>query len=808
MLRRILLSLILLTLTTPAMANPPTKPLTDLHGDPLPNGAIARFGVNRLVHSGASYLEISPDGKYLASSGAGVRLWDLRDGKQIPQPHLPDSGSAILRFTPAGLQVLASSEGVRLFDPRTGKTRSRFLAPKHNDTPKRLVLADAGNLAAVAWKLGGIVVYDLTKQHQHPGPEVKEEVRDVCLSANGRFLAYAAEEQVAVWDLQAAKTVLLYPGPKQEKLEYTPQVVALDSEGKKVAFWPSEHLQIIETASGKPLHKIKAGYGSCHWMQFSADGEELQAITTSLEVAAWSTKSGKELHRRPPVNQRHGHYPTLSADGKWLALVGSYGEIEVAVLETGQPLLTLPRQPNLVTVSCPTSDAAVGCTATAELLWWSLKDGRLLRREQLPRPVKDDYPTFRLAPNGKVLFIGTAKQFTFYDTAAAKEIQTIKGLPNGGYNAVFSPDSKFLVNPVDEDEYQFGVWEVSSGKQVRHFSTKARALSLAMSPDNRSVAVQSYTEAMLYEVATGKLRHRMKLAPVERGEYVEGTLFAPNGRWLVTFRAGDIQLISLAEDSQKPLRLGEGRGRSSCVFSPDSRWLAWSDDYRPGLHLLDMSQPLLHAERMLGIQEGPVQVLAVSPDGKKIVSASDNGTALVWDLTKLQGQPRVQRAQRLEEDWQTLTTADAEMAYHAMRSLEKTPEDAVTLFEERLKAAAAVAPRRLKKLIGELDGDKFETRERATQELEKLGDLVEPALQQALTEEISAEQRKRIEKLLERLGRLEDDPELLRALRAVEVLEWIGAPAAQALLERLAQGAATARLTEAARKALERLRQR
>ena len=33
-----------------------------------------------------------------------MRLWDLRDGKQIPQPQLPDSGSAVLSFTPAGLQ--------------------------------------------------------------------------------------------------------------------------------------------------------------------------------------------------------------------------------------------------------------------------------------------------------------------------------------------------------------------------------------------------------------------------------------------------------------------------------------------------------------------------------------------------------------------------------------------------------------------------------------------------------------------------------------------------------------------------------
>ena len=174
-----------------------------------------------------------------------------------------------------------------------------------------------------------------------------------------------------------------------------------------------------------------------------------------------------------------------------------------------------------------------------------------------------------------------------------------------------------------------------------------------------------------------------------------------------------------------------------------------------------------------GKSSGHVKVLAISPDGKKIVSASDNGTALVWDLAKLQQQPRVPRAQRLEEDWQTLTNADAEMAYHAMRSLEKTPEDTVTLFEERLKAVAAVAPQRLQKLVRELDSDKFETRDRATQELEKLGELAEATLQQTLTEKNSVEQRRRIETLLERLGGLEPDPERLRALRGGSAgMDW------------------------------------
>ncbi len=67
------------------------------------------------------------------------------------------------------------------------------------------------------------------------------------------------------------------------------------------------------------------------------------------------------------------------------------------------------------------------------------------------------------------------------------------------------------------------------------------------------------------------------------------------------------------------------------------------------------------------------------------------------------------------------------------------------------------------------------------------------------------EVRVRLESLLQKGSGPIADGELLRAFRAVEVLEQAGGPEAQQLLGELARGAAGARLTQAARGSLERL---
>src|SRR5262249_41096765 len=98
---------------------------------------------------------------------------------------------------------------------------------------------------------------------------------------------------------------------------------------------------------------------------------------------------------------------------------------------------------------------------------------------------------------------------------------------------------------------------------------------------------------------------------------------------------------------------------------------------------------------------------------------------------------------------------------------------------------------------------------KATHELEKLGRLARPKLQQVLAGRPSPEVRQRVEAILQRLEQSTLSPEEVRGWRAVEILEHIGTSAAREVLERIGrEGSDNSLLVQDARAALERLRRR
>ena len=159
----------------------------------------------------------------------------------------------------------------------------------------------------------------------------------------------------------------------------------------------------------------------------------------------------------------------------------------------------------------------------------------------------------------------------------------------------------------------------------------------------------------------------------------------------------------------------------------------------------------------------------------------------------------------MEKLWSDLASADAKRASDAQGELAALSKTAVSFLQGRLKPVPHLDPVRMAQWIGDLENKDFAVRRRGTRELEKLGELVEPALRKALLKPGSLERQQRLDMLLRQLKKNPLTLRQIRKLRAVEVLEQIGTPEARTILEKLSKGAPEARLTRDASAALERM---
>ncbi len=239
------------------------------------------------------------------------------------------------------------------------------------------------------------------------------------------------------------------------------------------------------------------------------------------------------------------------------------------------------------------------------------------------------------------------------------------------------------------------------------------------------------------------------------------------------------------------------------AFSPDGRTLA-SGDYSGAIYLWEVDTARLRA--VFKGHRARVSSLDFSLDGSRLISGSNDTTALIWHLTGLADEKdaKTLTPERLTALWEELADADAGKAWKAGWRLTADPAASVPFLQKRLRPAEVDAAR-IAKLLAALDGDDFEGREAASRELAKLGELAGPAVRKALGANPSPEARRRLEELTRKLGGPVESMEEARALRGVEVLEHIGSADARRLLDELGKGAVGARVTREAKAALERL---
>ncbi|QEG31869.1 Outer membrane protein assembly factor BamB [Gemmata obscuriglobus] len=426
--------------------------------------------------------------------------------------------------------------------------------------------------------------------------------------------------------------------------------------------------------------------------------------------------------------------------------------------------------------------------ADGALVTWDAATGRVASRSG-PFPIGKPVWSSRWAVSadcGRVFRTDSSHRFAdVSDTGTGKIVWAEEGFHLGFVHAEFDQTGRRVFaahsGRVIAFDGQSGktLWTATAGT-----GRGAVGTALAVNPDGRSVALAGGWAATrragtmgLFDAATGK--------PLWAGESdgfeAVALTFAPDGRTLYAVEAGENYTVARV----RAYSTGTGKVVTTfnvptplprvAIVSPDGRTLAVASGRH--VHLLE---PLTGRLRHTFIgHEGRVSALRFRPDGRVLAAASPDAPVLLWDVYGTSADRRPLPApDALGKGWDDLAGADAQVAFRAVRLL-AAGSDAIPVLRERMKAVRPPDLKTVNQWVADLSSADFATRERASAALAKVARLVEPELRKAREASEWPEVRQRLDAVL---AHAKPAGEELRVVRAVEVVEAIGTPAAAKLL--------------------------
>jgi WD40 repeat protein len=837
----------------------------DRHGDPLPPGAIARLGTLRFGHRAVKWsVAFAPDGKTLLAGGAsvpegdggfgvgggfgggfgaggGFRGFQGRGGFMgggfmgfqgaMPRPAAPPAwvkagkGTPLLFFegtsgrlvrsipiTRDGVSALAlSPDGkvlaaklttgpVQLRDAATGKLVRQFgevFEEQGRELVASLAFSPDGKRLAVVGAHSRALLWEV-----NPGkvlclvgpPEWKGHL---AFSPDGTAIAGGDEQSVSLWDARTGKQRWRLPLSRSRNL-----AISFSPDGSSLAV-PAENgtLRLIAVASGKARRQWESSSDQGVAVAFSPDGKLLASGGDGGTIRFWDPGTGKELRRMVdcgvPVSSL-----VFARDGKVLAAGTDWG-LRLWDVTTGKELFpgTEHRAPVTGLAFSPDGRALASSDKSGKTLLWEVHTGKPLRR----LGQRDERAALAFSRDGKVLVTaGRDGTLLLREAATGKEIFSLRGHTEEVYAAAFAPDGKTLVSVSSDNSMR--LWDIETGKELRRDKAAPKrdwVASFAFLPGGRVLVAGC-------EGKRGYFCEAFTDEPVrwlEEKEDTSAIAFAPGGRSLLAGGADGTVRVWDVNSGMQDRQFEEHEGRiNALAITPDGRTaVSVSNGGTIRLWEVASGRQVLsfhgHCDRVLSV--------AVSPDGRVIATGSRDFTVLLWDATGLGGQGR-RHAPLSPEDldglWDALAGNDAAAAHRAAWRLAGAPREAVPFLKRHLGPVPAASAARLRSLVADLGDKRLRVRQRASEELERVGSVAVPALRQALAAKPGLEMRRRVEGLLEGSRGPVPSPRRLREVRAVVVLERCGDAGARELLRSLAAGLPGARLTQEAKAALARLR--
>jgi WD40 repeat protein/energy-coupling factor transporter ATP-binding protein EcfA2 len=353
---------------------------------------------------------------------------------------------------------------------------------------------------------------------------------------------------------------------------------------------------------------------------FSPDGKRIVTASYDNTARLWDTETGRSLM------ELRGHTDAVysavySPDGKRIVTVSSDDTGRVWDAETGQSLVELRGHPNFDSSVEFSPDGKRIITASENMAQvWDTETGRLLANL---RGHTDVVFGGSFSPDGRRIVTAGRDAPRLWDAETWRYLAVLRGHTQIVVTAAFSPDSKRIVTASYDNTAR--LWDAMTGRSLGVLRGHTEYVNdAAFSPDGTLIVTASSDDtARVWDAETGQSRAELR----GHTDLVRSAAFSRDGRRVITVSNDNTARVWDAETGRS---LAELRGPQG---SPEEQRKRALEAELKRIEKLPKDQQVTELMRGASLIADTVLMYdaAFSPDGKRVVTASGDDMARVWD---------------------------------------------------------------------------------------------------------------------------------------------------------------------------------
>jgi WD40 repeat protein len=520
---------------------------------------------------------VGPDTVASASGDGTILVWERVTGRIVHRLAGHRGSVVALAFDRSGARLASSGvdRTVRVWDARAGRALARF--PGSNAAPQTVALSSDG--ATVVYAAATVSVWNVADRRLRR--RIGRAARSVAISPDGTALAWVDVDGA----VQVAPLTGDQPATQLARVDVSNGqggAVGFDRSGKLLAASDGAGTIVVhDLGSRRLVQTLRGPGGSFSALAFRPEPAALVGFGFQDGLRAWALDAGTVL-AVPELADRNS-LAAFSPEGDIIALALDDRTLALWSLDSGKKLRTIGGYGDRAwgLAFAPDGDLIAQASQDQTVKLWSLRGGALTH--------------------------------------------TLRGTDNRVVGVAFTPDGKRLVSGGWDGRLR--LWEPRSGRAAGAVDVESQVFGVAVSPSGDAIAAVDLAGVVsTWETASGQQR-----AYQEREESLTGVAYAHDGKRLYAVGI-DRRLTSwktaAADGSLVVDRVVRLRGPLWSVAAAATGRVATGDD-RGIVELLTADG---RAQATLAGHRGRVRGMAFSPAGDRLVTASLDRTARIWDV--------------------------------------------------------------------------------------------------------------------------------------------------------------------------------